>query len=191
MSILNDILKNQLSGDVLEKIARTSGVSSTDAKKLAKTTFPVLLGTLNKNTNTKNGAQELAKTLAKNHGGELLGNLSDVIGSNNLKKDGAKILDHMFQKKKNKIIAEVGKKVGLDARNSQKIVEQLAPILLENVGRIQKEKKLDVKGLSDMLTKEARKEKVLDGSFLKNILDKDKDGNIVDDLLGFSKKVRK
>ena len=151
----------------------------------ASVAVPAMLEALNKNTNTKEGAQSLANALDKDHDGSRLNDITSMI-SNYKGENGAAILNHMFGDKKENVINSVSKSSGLDMNSTSNLMSMLAPFILEFLGKNKKEQNLDADGISNLTSMASN---LLGGSngdlmgMLTNFLDADKDGNIVDDAM--------
>ena len=160
----------------------------------ASVALPAMLEALNKNTNTKEGAQSLANALDKDHDGSKLNDITSMI-SNYKGENGSAILNHMFGDKKENIINSVSKSSGLDMNSTSNLMSMLAPFVLEFLGKNKKEQNLDADGISNLTSMASN---FLGGSngdlmgMLTNFLDADKDGSIMDDAMdligGFFKK---
>ena len=151
----------------------------------ASVALPAMLEALNKNTNTKEGAQSLANALDKDHDGSKLNDITSMI-SNYKGDNGSAILPHMFGDKKENIINSVSKSSGLDMNSTSNLMSMLAPFILEFLGKNKKEQNLDADGISNLTSMASN---FLGGSngdlmgMLTNFLDADKDGSIVDDAM--------
>ena len=160
----------------------------------ASVALPAMLEALNRNTNTKEGAQSLADALDKDHDGSKLNDISSMI-SNFQGENGSAILNHMFGSKKENIINSVSKSSGLNTDSTANLMSMLAPLVLEFLGKSKKEQNLDAGGISDLTSMASN---LLSGSngnlmgMITNLLDADKDGSIMDDAMdligGFFKK---
>ena len=185
MSSILDMFSGLLDSN-LDQIQNSLG---NDDKKgilsAASVALPAMLEALNRNTNTKEGAQSLADALDKDHDGSKLNDVSSMI-SNFQGENGSAILNHMFGSKKENIINSVGKSSGLDMNSTSNLMSMLAPFVLEFLGKNKKEQNLDADGISNLTSMASN---FLGGSngdlmgMLTNFLDADKDGSIVDDAM--------
>src|SRR5690606_38980796 len=94
---------------------------------------PVLLGLLQKNASTSEGASSINKALEK-HDGSILDNLSGLLGSDTLS-DGKGILGHILGNKQNSLEKSISKKTGVSAVNVSKIITMIAPIVMGYLGK--------------------------------------------------------
>ena len=175
-----------LFGSNMEQIQNSLG--SNDKKGIlsaASVALPAMLEALNKNTNTKDGAESLANALDKDHDGSKLDNITSMI-SNYKGENGSAILNHMFGDKKENIINSVSKSSGLDLGSSANLMAMLAPLVLEFLGKTKKEQNLNADGISNLTSMASN---LLGGSngdlmgMITNFLDADKDGSIMDDAM--------
>lgn len=194
MSSILDMFSGLLDSN-LDQIQNSLG---NDDKKgilsAASVALPAMLEALNRNTNTKEGAQSLADALDKDHDGSKLNDVSSMI-SNFQGENGSAILNHMFGSKKENIINSVSKSSGLNTDSTANLMSMLAPLVLEFLGKSKKEQNLDAGGISDLTSMASN---LLSGSngnlmgMITNLLDADKDGSIMDDAMdligGFFKK---
>jgi hypothetical protein len=170
------------------------------------------VGSLARNANASpDRAQSLAQALERDHDGSVLENLGgllgmlgggrssgggglgsligaagDMLGGNVDRRavDGDGILGHVFGNKRDTVEQGVSRASGLDLNKVRRLLPILAPIVMSLLGRVKRQKNLDAGGLADVLGQERtqiqRKDPVLGG--LINILDRDGDGNVMDDL---------
>ena len=182
MGFLKDLLKTYLTDGVRGKLGTQAGTSAQDTDNGVESVITAILAGLQRNVSTREGAASLDKALAKDHDGSILNDLAGVAGGQAAQKDGAKILDHIFGKDKASVQDAVSKKTGLDKEAVMALMIALAPIVLGKLGEMKKNK--DMK--ADEIAKEIEKEKAPSGGLMDNLvgmLDTNKDGSVVDDLL--------
>ena len=175
----------------LGKLASQLGVNENDVKLGLVSALPAILQALNKNTQTAEGAESLNKALEK-HDGSVLNNLSGYLNNPDLN-DGAGILNHLFGNQTENVAKAVSKSSGLDSNGSIKMLQILAPLVLGALGKQKKDNNLDASGLdalTSMLALNLGSNEQTSGimGLVTNLLDSDKDGAIVDDLLGLASK---
>lgn len=180
---LQRIIKDQITGAVLDKIAHKTGLDKKTTDNVIETALPTILEGLKKNTSKQKGAEELDKTLEKNHDGSILDNLLENVTKTATKKDGGKILDHIFGSKTKNVNDEVSKKTGADSSAVTDILSTLGPIVLGQLGKTKKEQGLDSGELGELLGKQKLNDKNGILSTLNTLLDRDKDGSAIDDIL--------
>ena len=150
--------------------------------------LPAMLTALSKNTGTEKGAQELSNALETKHDGSILNNLSGYLSNPDLK-DGAGILNHLFGSQTSNVANAVSQSSGLDSNGSMKMLQMLAPVLMGMLGQQKKQNNLDAEGignLTSMLASNFGSEAGASGIMeaVTNLLDANKDGNVMDDIMG-------
>ncbi|HBX45485.1 MAG TPA: hypothetical protein DEG28_06360 [Porphyromonadaceae bacterium] len=195
---LSDLLNTATQKSVVDNLSSQLGISSQQTGQAIEVALPVLLGALGRNAQTPQGAQSLDKALESKHDGSLLGNLSAMLGNNSsdLLNDGNGILGHIFGNKKDTVEQGVAQKTGLNTAQIGKLLALLAPIVMAYLGKQKRQKNVSAGGLGDLLGG------LLGGSSASSasgtggimdtfggFLDKDGDGDFIDDLAGmFGKK---
>ena len=187
LEALLGLLNNQDLGQLTSQI----GGNEKDVKGGLTAALPAILGALNKNTQTAEGAESLNKAL-ESHDGSVLNNLSGYLNNPDLN-DGAGILNHLFGNQTENVAKAVSKSSGLDSNGSIKMLQILAPLVLGALGKQKKDNNLDASGLdalTSMLALNLGSNEQTSGimGLVTNLLDSNKDGAIVDDLLGLASK---
>jgi len=177
---LNNLLQGALNEDTLGALAQQAGIPDNQIQGAVQTALPLLLGTLAKNTSSQDGANALWSALTKDHDGSVLNNISNV----NLG-DGAKILGHIFGSQEQNAQETVSQNSGINTNQSQLLLQVLAPLVLGYLGKQQRQEGLDASGLAGMLGG-LFQQNSSSGSpamqILSQFLDKNRDGNMVDDV---------
>ena len=150
-----EALLGLLQGQDLGQLAEQVGGNEGQVKNGVMAALPAMLTALSKNTGTEKGAQELNNALEKKHDGSILDNLSGYLSNPDLK-DGAGILNHLFGNQTSNVANAVSQSSGLDTNGSMKMLQMLAPVLMGILGQQKKQ----------------------------NNLDANKDGNVMDDIMG-------
>ena len=179
-----EALLGLLQGQNLGKLAEQIGGTDGQTKNAIMAALPALLGALNKNSNTPEGAQTLNNALEQ-HDGSVLNNVEGYLQNPDLK-DGAGILNHLFGGNTQNVANAVSQSSGLDMQGSLKMLETLAPLVLGALGQQKKENNLDAQGISNLTSNLAANFAGEGGimSMITNLLDANKDGNVMDDLTG-------
>ena len=183
-----EALLGLLQGQDLGQLAEQVGGNEGQVKNGVMAALPAMLTALSKNTGTEKGAQELNNALEKKHDGSILDNLSGYLSNPDLK-DGAGILNHLFGNQTSNVANAVSQSSGLDSNGSMKMLQMLAPVLMGILGQQKKQNNLDAKGLGNltsMLASNFGSEAGTSGIIetVTNLLDANKDGNVVDDIMG-------
>ena len=183
-----EALLGLLQGQDLGQLAEQVGGNEGQVKNGVMAALPAMLTALSKNTGTEKGAQELNNALEKKHDGSILDNLSGYLSNPDLK-DGAGILNHLFGNQTSNVANAVSQSSGLDTNGSMKMLQMLAPILMGMLGQQKKQNNLDAEGignLTSMLASNFGSEAGASGIMeaVTNLLDANKDGNVMDDIVG-------
>ncbi|AMD95042.1 DUF937 domain-containing protein [Leptotrichia sp. oral taxon 847] len=180
LEALLGLLQNQN----LENLSKQIGGTADSTKNGILAAVPALLSALNKTSSTPEGAKNLNNALTQ-HDGSVLNNVEGYLQNPDLK-DGAGILNHLFGNNTQNVANAISQSSGLDTKGSLKILETLAPLVLGALGQQKKENNLDAQGISN-LTSNLSASFSGDGGIMNmitNLLDTNKDGNVVDDLTG-------
>ena len=188
-----EALLGLLQGQDLGKLAEQVGGNEGQVKNGVMAALPAMLTALSKNTGTEKGAQELNNALETKHDGSILNNLSGYLSNPDLK-DGAGILNHLFGSQTSNVANAVSQSSGLDSNGSMKILQMLAPVLMGMLGQQKKQNNLDAEGignLTSMLASNFGSEVGASGimDVVTNLLDANKDGNVMDDIMGMVGKI--
>ena len=183
-----EALLGLLQGQDLGNLASQVGGNEGEVKNGVMAALPAMLAASGKNAGTEKGAEELNNALENKHDGSILDNLSGYLSNPDLK-DGAGILNHLFGNQTSNVANAVSQSSGLDTNGSMKMLQMLAPILMGMLGQQKKENNLDAKGLGNltsMLASNFGSEAGTSGIMetVTNLLDANKDGNVVDDIMG-------
>ena len=183
-----EALLGLLQGQDLGQLAEQVGGNEGQVKNGVMAALPAMLTALSKNTGTEKGAQELNNALEKKHDGSILDNLSGYLSNPDLK-DGAGILNHLFGNQTSNVANAVSQSSGLDTNGSMKMLQMLAPVLMGILGQQKKQNNLDAKGLGNLTSmlasnfgSEAGASGIMEA--VTNLLDANKDGNVMDDIMG-------
>ena len=183
-----EALLGLLQGQDLGNLASQVGGNEGEVKNGVMAALPAMLAALGKNAGTEKGAEELNNALENKHDGSILDNLSGYLSNPDLK-DGAGILNHLFGNQTSNVANAVSQSSGLDTNGSMKMLQMLAPILMGILGQQKKQNNLDAKGLGNLTSmlasnfgSEAGASGIMEA--VTNLLDANKDGNVMDDILG-------
>lgn len=183
-----EALLGLLQGQDLGQLAEQVGGNEGQVKNGVMAALPVMLTALSKNTGTEKGAQELNNALETKHDGSILNNLSGYLSNPDLK-DGAGILNHLFGSQTSNVANAVSQSSGLDSNGSMKMLQMLAPVLMGMLGQQKKQNNLDAEGIGNLTSmlasnfgSEAGASGIMD--VVTNLLDANKDGNVMDDIMG-------
>lgn len=184
MSDLLEALTSQVGGNELEQLTRLTGADREHAQKAVPAAMATLLGGLAGNAARDEGASALHTALRQDHDGSALDGVAGFLGRDPTG-TGEKILGHVLGGRRPAVESRLSESTGLDARTIGKLLASLAPIVLAQLGRAQREQDLDAGGLADLLGRERRQIQRRPPSNLGGLaalLDQDGDGEIADDL---------
>ena len=188
---LMDQLTQVVASQVAQQASKKIGLSQGMAEKMMPMAMAALMGGLNKNAASQQGAQALNSALSK-HDGSLLNNMSQL-ADDNVMADGQKILGHILGGKQNQTQSALAKAAGVDQGQMGQLLAMAAPALLASLGKAKQEQGLDASALSGLLSQGAQQAKQQGPSELGGLmqfLDQDGDGDFKDDLLeGAGKKL--
>ena len=196
---LIDLLKGQLTSGVVNVLTKQLGGGTTPQQTsgAANNIMDVLLGGIARNAASPDGASALNNALEKDHDGGILDNLQDILAGKNVQPqqeralNGAGILKHILGNKQSGIVDAISKSNGLNSNQTASLMMKLAPMLLGVLGQQKRQQGLDSSGISDLLNGARQQQERQQqsnssplGGMLKNMLDADGDGSIIDDVGG-------
>lgn len=185
MSLL-ETLTSQISGKALEGLASQLGADSGTTSSAISAALPMIVGALARNASSKDGAASLANALDKDHDGGIMDNLTDFLGSSDNGPGGA-ILGHVFGNKRTGVEAGLSQMTGLSTGQAGSLLENLAPIVMGQLGRQKKSSGLGIEDLAGLLAGESNTARSQSGGamdLLSSLLDQDGDGSMLDDIGG-------
>lgn len=189
MSGILDLLNSDLGKTIISGVSGSTGTDQKKTSSVLTMALPVLMKAMERNASTPEGAQGLMGALSNKHDGSILDNLGGLFGGGvdeNVKTDGAKILNHVLGQKQSGVQQVIGQKAGIDASAVGDILKVAAPILMGVLGKQSRQSNVsnptELNGLLGGLLggNETKNEQ----SFLESILDADGDGSIIDDVAG-------
>lgn len=180
-----DLISKQLSNpDILKQIGDSVNAKPDQVEKVAKLGLPTMLEQLNRNTKDKEGKLALTNALDQHKDD----NMDDITGFLKVvdTKDGAKILEHVFSNKNQKVQSTLSKQSGMKTSQVSGIMAMLAPMVLGILGNQKKSQNLDADGVSNMISQVTNSMGANSGlmGMATKLLDADGDGDIMDDIGG-------
>jgi hypothetical protein len=183
MPSLLDTISAQLTPQTISAIAGQLGVDPGTAQQSIGIALPLLVSALARNTESKMGAQSLAKALKKDHDGSILKDLpSAIAGYQTGEGDG--ILRHVLGESRPTVEQTLQRGTNVDAGQ---LLVMLAPIVMGVLGQMQRKQKLTPTTLSQTLVTEQKQIGSTNSDLMgaiTTILDTNKDGSMVDDVIG-------
>jgi hypothetical protein len=182
MDSIVQLLISQLTDGAVGKISDQLGIDENKTQQAIGMALPVIIGALNRNTDSTDGAQSLIGALQRDHDGSILDNLSQAITKEETLKDGQAILGHVLGDRLEGVSSSVSRATGLDQDQVAQIFALLAPVVLGALGQMQRKKDLDARGLSALLQQE--RSTVEDtAAGLTQLLDMDGDGDVSEEIV--------
>lgn len=193
---LQDLLSGPMGQIVINNVASQLGMDNKQAASAIKVALPAILAGMQRNVQSEQGAQSLDRALSDvRHDGSLLDELGSLMGgkADALSQDGGKILGHVFGDKKVAVEQGLAQKTGLSAQKMGPMLAILAPIVMAYLGKQKRQTNTSAGGLGDLLGSVlggGQPQKRRGGGLMDivgGMLDKNKDGNVLDDILGMIK----
>jgi hypothetical protein len=188
MATLVESLTPLLDTEAVNRIGQTLGVDEQTARRGVEVALPLLVSALARNSASPEGAQALSSALARDHDGSVLNRVPDAV-SNYQSGPGDGILRHVLGAQRANVETTMTQATGMDA---SALLQMLAPVVLGAVGNMTRERRLDAGGLASTLQSErqqvsqARPDAM---GMISTLLDMNKDGSPVDDVLGLAGKL--
>jgi len=190
LKLLTNLSSDQIA---LHQLNQSIEAKPTQVQKLTQLGLPMLMEAMNRNASTPQGAQALTSALER-HQGDNVDDLMDFLQKVDTE-DGSKILQHVFTDKNQKVQNNLSKQTGLNTDQVASLMAKLAPLLLGALGNQKKAQNLDATGVANLTSTVTKGLQQFGGgnlfSIAKQLLDANKDGNIMDDLGNLFRKFRK
>lgn len=171
-----------LTGDTLSGISEQLGVDKNKTQQAITLALPMLIGALNRNASTSDGAQALTGALQRDHNGSILEDLLGNLSKSNTVDNGSAILGHVFGYKRSGFEQNISRTSGLDLEKTVQLLSMLAPVVLGVLGQIKHKQSMDPQGVASFLQNERQTaESAVPG--LAKFLDMDGDGDITEEVI--------
>ena len=185
-----DLLENltsQLSGSNLSNLSSQLGTDQGQTQSAISAALPLLLGALQKGTSTPEGANAVSQ-LAD---GEAGSGIMDDIGGFLSKSDngnGGTLVSQLLGGQRGDAEQGIAQVSGLSAGSAGSLLENLAPIVIGMLGKQRQSSGLDASGLAGLIGTMSGQSRQGANSgtmgLLGNLLDRDNDGSVIDDVAG-------
>lgn len=190
---LSELLNSTIGQSIVRSVTGQLGVNENQASSAVHIAIPAILAGMTRNAQSPDGAASLNNALESKHDGSLLDNLSGILQgqTQELQSDGDGILGHVFGNRRSAIEQGIAQKSGLSMDKIGPLMAILAPIVMAYLGKEKRQTNTGSGGLGDLLggllgggnQQQSRSGGgVMD--ILSGVLDKDGDGNPLNDLLG-------
>ena len=187
---LSELLNSSAGQSIINNVASQLGLNQNEASTAVSTAMPAILAGMTKNAQSKEGAESLNRALEKKHDGSLLDNLSGMLQGHagELQQDGDGILGHVFGNRRSALEQGIAKQAGISSGKAGSLLATLAPIVMAYLGKEKRQANAGAGGLGDLLggLLGGQPGKSSGGimDVLGSALDKDGDGNPLNDILG-------
>ena len=186
MEELTSQIMDKLSADNISQISQVIGLDTEKTKSALSSAMPLMVSALAKNTSKPDGAESLYNALAKDHDGSILKDMPGFLG-NPQAANGAGILGHIFGNQQSTVTQGLAQTTGINSNQTGQLLEIAAPLLLGALGQQQQDQAFDTSTLAEFLGGQqqiAQQSNPDMMSMLNNLLDRDKDGSAVNDIMG-------
>src|SRR5262245_17483303 len=113
MSSVLDSLATQLGPDTIHRMSAQLGAAPHETAAAIETALPLMLGQLERNASSPQGANALLGALDRDHDGSILDDLAGFLGSGPSTSD-ARSVQHIFGGKQGTVESAVSRRSGLD-----------------------------------------------------------------------------
>lgn len=189
MSGILDLLNSAAGQQIIKGVSNETGAPENKTADVLSMGLPVLLGAMQRNASSEQGAQGLLGALnSGKHDGSILDNLGSLFQggvNSDVLSDGAGILSHVLGGKQATVENSISKKSGLDAGTVASILKIAAPLIMGYLGnKTRSEGVNSTSGISDLLGNLMGQTPGNNQSLISSILDADGDGSVIDDVAG-------
>ncbi len=165
---ISELLSSTVLQAVSQSIEKKFDLSPNQSRTAVESAASVILGGLAQNTQSAEGVDSLLNALKKDHDGSILKQTDSLADKEDITLEGTKILGHVLGDKNAAATSALAQKTRLDPKIMAMILSLVAPVVMGALGKQQKNQKISSNNVS----------KVLNG-----LLDQNKNGSIVDDLV--------
>lgn len=195
---INDLLNSGAGQQIVANISQQFGLDQSQAASAVQAALPMILGGLGRNAQSEQGAESLNNALSQ-HDPSVLDNVQGFFGNaSSAQNEGSKILGHIFGDKVSNVENGVAQSSGISMAKIGPIIAMLAPLVMSYLNKQKQSNNVTQSGgLGDLIGGLAGSmgggNNTSQGGGLigmvTGFLDKDKDGSVIDDIMGmFGKK---
>lgn len=191
MDTITQLLMQRLSGEGLSQISRHIGANEKTTSSALSSAVPLLVSALANNASKSGGAQSLHQALSKDHDGSIFDNMSSFL-ENPAASKGEGILGHILGSRQPTVMQGLTQGTGLNIGQVGQLLKIAAPLVMGLLGKQKQEEELDSDSLSGFLGKQKQQAHESNPGLmgaLNNLLDKDNDGSVLDDMVGMAGKL--
>lgn len=189
MTGLLDLLNSDAGKQIISGVSGTTGAPQDKTANLLSMAMPVLMGAMQRNASTPQGAAGLLGAVQNKHNGGIMDNLGSLFQGgvdDSVMQDGQGILNHVLGSKQTGVETALSQKSGMDMAQVSQILKVAAPILMGVLGKqVNQQNVQNTSGLTSVLGGmlgggQGSKQQ----SMIEQFLDADGDGSILDDVAG-------
>lgn len=190
MASILDLLNSDMGRQLISGASAQTGQSQDKTAGVLSMALPAILGAMQRNAATPQGAQSLNNALSDSrHDGSILASLGGLLGgggdSSTLMNDGAGILKHVLGGNQGRVEQNISQNSGVDAGSVGQIIKIAAPILMSVLGSQKRKSNVDENGIGGLIgSVMGQNANNSDQSLIEKLLDQDGDGSIIDDVAG-------
>lgn len=180
-----DSLLNSLAGPMAGAIAKQTGIPEGLVKMGVTAGLPLLMGAFARNAKKEDEGEALMGAIERDHDGEVLGDIEGYVQRGGDIEDGRGILEHTLGERQDLAVRALAEKTGMSMEQAARLLPMLSPLVMGAMGRERREQGLDRAQLAARLEQEQREVARRDEGGLGGmaaLLDRDGDGDIMDDL---------
>lgn len=189
MSSILDLLNSDMGRQLIKGASSQTGQSADKTAAVLSMALPTILGAMQRNAATPQGAESLNNALSDNrHDGSILDQLGGLLGGGNadssLLNEGSGILKHVLGGNQKRVEQNISQNSGVDAGSVAQIIKIAAPVLMGVLGSKKRQSNVDQNGIGDLLGSVMGGGANSNQSLIEKLLDADGDGSIIDDVAG-------
>ena len=189
MSSILDLLNSDMGRQLINGASSQTGQSNDKTAAVLSMALPTILGAMQRNAATPQGAESLNNALSDNrHDGSILDQLGGLLGGgkadSSLLNEGAGILKHVLGGNQQRVEQNISQNSGVDSGSVAQIIKMAAPVLMGVLGSKKRQSNVDQNGIGNLLGSVMGGGADNDQSLIEKLLDADGDGSIIDDVAG-------
>lgn len=189
MDVLN-LLQQQLGGDVMKQLSEAIGGSEEQTQAGVQAALPTLLGAVSRQANTEGGQSQLMQLLDRDGDGDIMDDLKGFIGAGNDTNGGSALVQQLLGGKQNAVESAISQTSGLQPGAAKNLLTQLAPMLSGVLNKTKRQGGMGMNDIMRMLQQQGEATKKGGNlGFVSQLLDKDGDGDITDDVMDAGKRL--
>lgn len=183
---LQQLIGGALGQQATQLISNQLGIDQNQAQSAIGLAIPTLINALNKNASTEDGAASLFNAITNDHSN---GGLDDMAGlaQSALSGEGNSILKHILGGLQPNVENAISQNTGIGGGQASQLLQILAPLLLKTLGNQTQSQGLDIGGLAGLLNSfvgNQQQQAPQQNDLITQLLDRDKDGSVIDDVAG-------